>query len=269
MEVFQDGKRNTGFRTEWATEKTLMMIAGINKTTLLDYPGHVAATLFLGGCNFQCPFCHNRDIVFADECIRNGSITPYTKNNIFAFLEKRKNVLTGVCVTGGEPTLHKDLPEFLQHVKMLGYQIKLDTNGTNPQMLELLINQKLIDYCAMDIKNAPEKYGCTIGLPDLAADSEFMTRIRESVGILMASAGVEFSYEFRTTVTQELHNENDMYAISEWISGANAYFLQPYVESEGVIVKGFHAPGLEMLEQFYQICKKTIPNTQIRGRDIS
>ena len=133
-----------------------MLILGLNKTTLLDYPGFVAATLFTGGCNFRCPYCHNRDLVLKDQ-----SLVPLSEEEIFAFLQKRRNVLTGVCITGGEPTLYPDLPEFISQIRELGYLVKLDTNGTNPQMLGDLIRAGLIDYCAMDIKNAPDKYGVT------------------------------------------------------------------------------------------------------------
>ena len=135
-----------------------MLILGLNKTTLLDYPEHVAATIFTGGCNFRCPFCHNRELVFARESIDAGLITPYSEEEILSFLRKRRGILTGVCVTGGEPTLQPDLPAFLSRIKDLGLLVKLDTNGFRPDILHRLLDDKLIDYCAIDIKNSPDKY---------------------------------------------------------------------------------------------------------------
>lgn len=245
-----------------------MQICALAKTTLLDYPQHVAATIFLGGCNFKCPFCHNRDIVFSDNSIKNGTLTLYSKEDILAFLKKRRNILTGVCVTGGEPTLNQDLPELLHEVRHLGYKIKLDTNGSNPDMLRLITDNGLIDYCAMDIKNSPQKYGVTVGLPDISADSELLMRIRKSADILMSHTDSNFSYEFRTTIVKELHAENDICVISQWIAGARAYFLQSYEESEGVICKGYHAHDEDTLKHFAKICQINIPNTQLRGVEI-
>lgn len=242
-----------------------MLILGLNKTTLLDYPGHVAATLFTGGCNFRCPYCHNRDIV-----LKNESIVPLAPEEILAFLKKRQNVLTGVCITGGEPTLNPDLPDLIRQIRKLGYLVKLDTNGTNPQMLQNLIEKGLIDYCAMDIKNAPEKYGMTAGLEsnrdarvhknharfDLAA-------VDESIKILMRQK--RGTYEFRTTVVKELHNESDMLGISRWIAGAEAYFLQSYADSTGVLCEGYHAHPEETLQKYVAACRHFIPNTVLRG----
>ncbi|MCM1184214.1 MAG: anaerobic ribonucleoside-triphosphate reductase activating protein [Roseburia sp.] len=245
-----------------------MQICALVKTTLLDYPRHVAATIFLGGCNFRCPYCHNRDIVFADAGIANGTLTPYAPEELFAFLEKRKTVLTGVCVTGGEPTLHPELPALLTQIKQLGYSVKLDTNGSNPDMLKRLIENRLIDYCAMDIKNTPAKYGISCGLPGLSADSALLARIRESADILVQAGRYGFDCEFRTTLVKELHTEFDMHVISDWLAGARAYYLQSYTESDGVIAKGFHAHDRETLETFAGLCRKAVPNTQIRGVEL-
>ncbi len=234
-----------------------MLVLGLNKTTLLDYPGHVAAVLFTGGCNFRCPYCHNRDIV-----LRDSSLVPLTTEELFAFLKKRQTVLTGVCISGGEPTLHPDLPDLILRIRELGYLVKLDTNGSNPQMLHDLIDAGLIDHCAMDIKNSPEKYAVTAGMradhfePVLAA-------VRDSVGILLHQRRI--SYEFRTTVVQELHDEADMCAISQWIAGAQAYFLQSYTESDGVFHKGFHAYPAETLHAYAALCRQSVPNTLLRG----
>lgn len=235
----------------------IMLILGLNKTTLLDYPGHVAATLFIGGCNFRCPYCHNKDII-----LKNKSLTPISEEKIFTLLYKRRSVLTGVCITGGEPTLHPELPELIRRIKELGYLVKLDTNGTNPQMLQSLIHAGLIDYCAMDIKNAPPKYEITIGggQNNLQFD---ITAINKSIEILIQQQLIP--YEFRTTLVKELHDEADMLAISQWITGAGAYFLQSYTDSEGVLCSGFHAHSEETLHAFVQICQAYIPNTSLRG----
>lgn len=235
-----------------------MLILGLNKTTLLDYPGRVAATLFTGGCNFRCPYCHNRDIV-----LKNEAVVPYEESEVFSFLEKRRRVLTGVCITGGEPTLHPDLPDFIRRIRELGYCVKLDTNGSNPEMLEALIGDGLIDYCAMDIKNSPAKYGLTIGLDGQALSSFDLSAIRASVKILMSQQTIP--YEFRTTIVRELHEEEDMLAIAQWIAGADAYFLQSYTDSEGVLCRGFHAHSEETLKSYACLCQKFVPNTSLRG----
>lgn len=234
-----------------------MLILGLSKTTLLDYPGSVAATLFTGGCNFHCPFCHNGNIVRKDK-----SLIPLLEEEIFSFLQKRRNVLTGVCITGGEPTLHPDLPDLITQIKELGYLVKLDTNGTNPQMLHDLIHAGLIDYCAMDIKNSPEKYGATTGFS--TEHSKFdLTDIESSVRIIMHQK--QIPYEFRTTIVREFHDEADILAIAQWISGAKAYFLQSYTDSDGVLCKGFHAHSEETLQAYAALCRQFVPNTVLRG----
>lgn len=234
-----------------------MLILGLSKTTLLDYPGSVAATLFTGGCNFRCPFCHNGNIVRKDK-----SLIPLLEEEIFSFLQKRRNVLTGVCITGGEPTLHPDLPELITQIKKLGYLVKLDTNGTNPQMLHDLIHAGLIDYCAMDIKNSPEKYGATTGFS--TEHSKFdLTDIESSVRIIKHQK--QIPYEFRTTIVREFHDEADILAIAQWISGAKAYFLQSYTDSDGVLCKGFHAHSEETLQAYAALCRQFVPNTILRG----
>ncbi|MDE6365708.1 MAG: anaerobic ribonucleoside-triphosphate reductase activating protein [Lachnospiraceae bacterium] len=228
-----------------------MLILGLTKTTLLDYPEHVAATLFTGGCNFRCPYCHNRDII-----LQSSTLQPLTDDEIFSFLRRRQHVLSGVCITGGEPTLYQDLPALIRRIRALGYLVKLDTNGSNPQMLCSLIQDKLIDYCAMDIKNAPEKYAVTAGCQDLSA-------VKESVQLLLCQQTIP--YEFRTTLVAELHSKTDLTAIARWISGANAYYLQSYMDSEGVLCPGFHAPSAETLQTYADLCRQYVPNTFIRG----
>lgn len=231
-----------------------MKICGLNKTTLLDYPGKVAATIFLGSCNFRCPFCHNSSLVL------HASHEPeIPREEVLSFLKKRSKILDGVCITGGEPTLSPNLDEFLQEIHTLGYAIKLDTNGSRPHTLKELVSKGLVDKIAMDIKACPENYGTLAGLryPDL--DS-----IRESVDFLMEDP---VDYEFRTTVVKELHTEKDFREIGKWLKGAKAYYLQAYKDSEEVLQPGFCSYSLEDLERFRSILLETIPLVEIRGID--
>lgn len=229
-----------------------MRICGLNKTTLLDYPGHIAAAVFLGGCNFRCPFCQNRELV-----LRPENQPDINREEILAFLKKRKGILAGVCITGGEPTLEEGLVKFIKEIKEIGYLIKLDTNGYRPEVIKNLIEKSLVDYIAMDIKNCMERYGETIGLERINVE-----KIKESAGLIMES-GVD--YEFRTTVVKELHKEEDILAIGREIKGAKAYFLQGYQESEGVIAPGFHAYSRKEMERMAELIKPFVSNVQIRG----
>lgn len=235
-----------------------MLIAGLNKTTLLDYPGRVAATIFTGGCNFRCPFCHNAGLVLTPSSEEN-----YSKEDVFSFLKKRKNILQGVCITGGEPTLQADLPDFIKELKKLGYAVKLDTNGYHPRMLKELLDAGLLDYVAMDIKNAPAKYGLTTG-----TELDFQ-KIEESVELLKTSG---LDYEFRTTVVRELHDREDLQHIGQWIRGCPKYFLQQFTESEAVIGMQsgavFHAYDREEMEQLAEEVQQILGETgkvQLRG----
>lgn len=244
-----------------------MQILGLQKTTLLDYPGRVACTIFLGGCNFRCPFCHNKEIVLASNHEHRAD-SMITKDALFSFLQKRRNILTGVCITGGEPTINADLPDFIAQIKRLDYKVKLDTNGTNPQMLATLIDDRLIDYCAMDIKNCPSKYDISVSFEASGAFVSYdIADIKKSVHFLLSQPCTDengFSYEFRTTLVRELHDEADVLAISQWIAGANAYYLQSYVESDGVFRRGFHAHDADTLAHFEHLCRTYIPNTHLR-----
>ena len=231
-----------------------MQILGFNKTTLLDYPEHVASTIFTGGCNFRCPFCQNGDLV-----LNPGSIEGEDENKVLAYLKKHKNMLDGVCITGGEPTLQHDLYDFIARIKALGLLVKLDTNGYNPAALSKLLNDKLVDYVAMDIKNSKEKYAMTTGVADLDID-----KIDESVRILLSGST---HYEFRTTVVKELHTTDDFRKIGEWIKGAPSYFLQCYRDSDRVISPGFTAYSKEELESFRELLLKYIPCVELRGLD--
>ena len=231
-----------------------MQIFGFNKTTLLDFPEHVACTVFTGGCNFRCPFCQNGDLV-----LHGVSLPVLDEEEVFGVLRKRKGILTGVCVTGGEPTLQRDLDVFLSRVKELGYLVKLDSNGYRPEVLQSLRERGLVDYFAMDIKSTPENYARTAGVKELD-----MGLIRESVDFIR-SCGLD--YEFRTTVVRELHSSGDFLSIGEWLKGCKAYFLQSYVESEGVICKEFSSYSKEELEEFVTLLKPYIDNVSLRGVD--
>lgn len=198
-----------------------MLICGLNKTTLLDYPGRVAATVFTGGCNFRCPFCHNAGLVLSPLTQEH-----YTEEDILSFLRKRRNILSGVCITGGEPTIQQDLPDFIQKIKELGIAVKLDTNGSHPQMLEQLIHERQIDYVAMDIKNSPAKYQDTAGFP--------VEQVLSSADLLMQS---DIPYEFRTTVVKEFHTLQDLEEIAGWIRGCPGYYLQQFEDSGQLIAE--------------------------------
>ena len=231
-----------------------MKIYGLNKTTLLDYPGKVAATIFLGGCNFRCPFCQNSSLVL------NPSAQPEIPvKEVLSFLKKRKGILDGICITGGEPTLSPDLPELLQEIRTLGYPIKLDTNGTHPALLKTLTEQNLIQMTAVDIKACPDNYPALCGLvhPELDAVKETVEFLKN--GIL--------DYEFRTTVIRELHSEKDFIEIGQWLTGAKAYYLQAYRDSEEVLQPGFSSYTRKELEHFREILKRTIPLVELRGID--
>ena len=231
-----------------------MKIYGLNKTTLLDYPGRVAATIFLGGCNFRCPFCQNSSLVLNPD--RQPEIP---EEEVLSFLKKRKGILEGVCVTGGEPTLSPELPEFLKKIQDLGYPVKLDTNGSRPQVLKDLASRNLIQMTAVDIKACPNNYPSLCGLvhPDL--DS-----IKETVDFLINGS---LDYEFRTTVVRELHTEQDFIQIGQWIAGAKAYYLQAYRDSEEVLQPGFSSYSQKELMYFRDILKRTIPLVELRGID--
>lgn len=229
-----------------------MQIHGFQKTTLLDFPGHVAATVFTGGCNFLCPFCQNGDLV-----LRSAFLPSIPEEGVIRILEKRKGVLTGVCVTGGEPTLQPDLPFFLEKLKTLGYLVKLDTNGYRPETLRALHSKGLLDYIAMDIKSSPVHYAKAAGFKDLD-----MAPIRESALFLQTC---ELPHEFRTTAVRGLHEPEDFRLIGQWLKGSDPYFLQSYVHSEGVISPGFDAFNKDELESFLCILRTYLPNANLRG----
>jgi pyruvate formate lyase activating enzyme len=228
-----------------------MKIYGLQKMTLLDYPEHVAATVFLNGCDFRCPYCHNFELV-------DGRALPIMEEaEFFSFLEKRKGILDGIAISGGEPCLHKDLPEFIKRIREYGYKIKLDTNGYHPDMLSGLIQEGLVDYIAMDIKNSFDKYGITVGAPNLDTEP-----VRRSIDILMNSS---IEYEFRTTVIKEYHEEKDFEKIGEMIKGAKKYFIQQYTCRETVPDQTLNPPSEEELKQYLVVLSKNVPNARLRG----
>ncbi len=231
-----------------------MLILGLQKTTLLDYPGKIASTIFTGGCNFRCPYCHNRDLVFPPK-----DVFSYSNEEIFEHLKSKRKVLDGVCITGGEPTLHKDLPEFIKQIKDLGLLVKLDSNGTNPKMISSLIDDGLIDFVAMDIKHSKEKYNSIACMPNYD-----IAPIEASVELLKED---KIDYEFRTTIMKECHSAEDMLSIGKWLEGAKAYYLQSYKESEQVINPIFSPHSVETLKSFVEILKPYVFNTQLRGVD--
>ncbi len=233
-----------------------MKICGFQKTTLLDFPGHVAATVFTGGCNFRCPYCHNSELV-----LRPDLREQISELEIFEFLKKRRGILEGVCITGGEPTLQKDLEEFIEQVRELGYLVKLDTNGYRPEILSRLLERGLLDYVAMDIKASRENYGNAAGLREMDVD-----RISESVSILLGQNAKGTDYEFRTTVVKGIHTAEEFERIGQWLEGAVAYFLQSYRESEKVLVPGrYESFSAEELDEMARIARKHIARVEVRG----
>ncbi len=199
-----------------------MILGGYQKLTLIDYPGKIATTVFTLGCSFRCPFCHNPELVNLRLAHDEKS-----EKEFFQFLAKRKGKLEGVCITGGEPTIQPDIIDFIKKLKKRGLAVKLDSNGTHPDVLKKLIDAKLVDYIAMDIKNQPKKYLNTVGLSE--KNAPLLDRVKLSVELIMQSG---IPYEFRTTVVPGLHEEKDFDEISKWIKGARAYYLQEYREKK-------------------------------------
>lgn len=232
---------------------TAMNISGIQKLTLLDYPGKVACTLFTAGCNFRCLFCHNAGLVLPDR-LEEASIT---EDEVMSFLKKRAGMLDGVAITGGEPLLHTDMPEFLEKIKNLGYKIKLDTNGSNPKLLKEIVNAGLVDRVAMDIKNAPTEYDKTAGC------SVDMEKIEESKDFLLTGT---CDYEFRTTVVKGIHTKESLIAAAKWISGAKEYYLQQFKDSGNLIAPDAFEPFNENeMHELADAVRPFVPTVEVRG----
>ncbi len=234
-----------------------MKIMGLQKLTLLDFPGKIACTVFLGGCNFRCPFCHNSELL--DGC---GEAL-MDMDGLLSFLRKRQGMLDAVCVSGGEPTLQPELPQLLKEIKALGFAVKLDTNGYRPQVLKALVADNLVDYVAMDVKNSPNCYGATTGLTkvDQAA-------LEESLRFLI---GGTVDYELRTTVVQELHSDDSIQEMGQWLASLcpgkkpAKLFLQSFVDRETVLLEGLHAPLPQTLSHYLDILTPYIGQASLRG----
>ena len=229
-----------------------MKFGGLQKLTLLDYPDKVAATVFTVGCNLRCPFCHNFSLVAGN----GDKLEVMTEEEILQFLTKRSNVLEGLCLTGGEPLIQQGVEDFLRKVRQLGYKIKLDTNGAFPDRLSALIQQGLVDYVAMDVKNSKDAYANTVGcIVDIKA-------IEQSVELLKSG---EVDYEFRTTVTATFHTQESIEAMAQWLSGAKRLYLQQFVDSGDLIDATVTGVDEQTLKEFCEIAKQYVPNTQVRG----
>lgn len=229
-----------------------MCIVGLQKLTLLDYPGRVACTVFLQGCNFKCPFCYNSSLIDSPD---NNFLST---NDFFDFLDKRKKVLDGVAITGGEPLLNPSIKDFIKKIKEKGFLVKLDTNGSNPSLLKELIEENLVDYVAMDIKNTFEKYPLTTGV------NVEIENIKNSIFLLINSS---IDYEFRTTVVKEFHNVEDFKLIGNQIKGAKNYYLQSYQEKDSVLSKNLHPLSKDELQACLKVVKEFVNNASIRGID--
>ena len=253
-----------------------MKLYGLQKMTLLDFPGRVACTVFLNGCSFRCPWCHNYELAV------ESAEPVMEEEEFFAFLKKREGLLEGVAITGGEPCLSPELPAFLRKIRELGFLTKLDTNGAHPEMLEKILQEGLADYVAMDIKNSPGKYLLTAGLAgnaenagnagssgeaarqEKARQEALLGRIRRSISLIMELAP---DYEFRTTVISQFHTEQDFAEIGEMIRGARRYFLQSFTDRDTVPYGGLGAPGAEELQRYAEQVRRFVPDVQTRGTD--
>lgn len=227
-----------------------MNIQGFQKLTLLDYPGRAACTVFTGGCNLRCPFCHNADLV------RTPIAGPNLTDEVLTYLMRRQGILDGVCITGGEPLLQPDLADFIRQIKELGYAVKLDTNGALPDRLAALLDTGLVDYVAMDVKSSPAGYAAAAGV-----DTDW-TVFDRSIRILQES-GVP--HEFRTTAVGGLHTPEDFAAIGRWLSGASAYYIQRFVDSGRLLGEGFSPFSIEEMEHLLTVVREHIPTAQLRG----
>ena len=231
-----------------------MQIAGLQKLTLLDFPGRIACTVFLPGCNLRCPFCHNASLVLPQQ----DSPPPMTADELLAFLQKRRGRLQGVCITGGEPTLHPDLPDLLRQIHLLGFEVKLDTNGSDPDALASLLSEGGIDYIAMDIKSAPESYEKAVG-----RECDLKRFVRSSE--IIRTSGIP--HEFRTTLVKGIHELGDMEGIGKWLAGEERYFLQTFVDSGNLLGSGFEAFSHEETMGFLKAIRIYIPSAKLRGQE--
>jgi len=229
-----------------------MKLHGLQKMTLLDFPGKVACTVFTGGCNFRCPFCHNALLV-----TELNEAEEYDEDEIIDFLRKRKGLLDGVAVTGGEPLVSDSIIPFLERIKAEGYPVKLDTNGSFPERLKDIVNSGLADYVAVDIKNSKELYAETVGLERFD-----ISKIEETVDFLING---NVDYEFRTTVVSQFHSVESITEAAKWIQGAKRYFLQNFIDSGNLIAENMSGVSKEEMEKMREAASQYVPNTQLRG----
>ncbi|MBP5466953.1 MAG: anaerobic ribonucleoside-triphosphate reductase activating protein [Clostridia bacterium] len=229
-----------------------MDIFGLEKLSLVDYDGLIAATVFTAKCNFRCGFCHNAALV-----LDYNAIPPIRESEVLDYLKKRKGVLEGLCITGGEPTLNPDLPEFIKKVKDIGYSVKVDTNGTNPEMVKLLVKEGLADYFAVDIKNDKENYAEIIGFK--AFDT---SKVEKTVEFLLSG---KTRYEFRTTLIAEYHKAENIKRIAEWIKGADKYFMQKFKSGENCISQNLSPVPTETAEKFAETVRPYVKRVDLRG----
>ncbi len=230
-----------------------MLIKGLQKLTLLDFPEKMACTVFTFGCNFRCPFCHNASLVLSDRA--DGAII--SEEEFFSFLQKRRGILEGVCITGGEPTLQPDLPDFIRKIRGLGYAVKLDTNGYRPNLLKTLVSEGLLDYVAMDIKNSLSLYPATVGITHFDARP-----IEESIAFLMEG---HVPFEFRTTLVKGLHTPESVADMGKRVAGAERFFLQTFEDSGDLIGEGLSAFDRDETEALLAVLRAYVPNAQIRS----
>lgn len=229
-----------------------MILCGYEKFSMVDFDGKIACTVFTGGCNFRCPFCHNAPLVVGD--VKSQQID---ENEVFDYLQKRKGLVDAVCVTGGEPTLQPDLCDFLAKVRSMGYATKLDTNGLRPDVLKAVLDDKLVDYVAMDVKNSPEKYAQTVGVQNVD-----MGKILSSIQLLKDS-GIDF--EFRTTLIKEFHTADDVQKIAYLVSGAPRYFMQKYNDNDGCIAHGYTPVPKADAERYKEYFADKVGFVSLRG----
>ena len=229
-----------------------MKVYGLQKLTLLDFPGHTAATVFTGGCNLRCPFCHNAPLV-----TELSDFEAQDETLVTDFLKKRTGILDGLAITGGEPLLQPDIRGFIERVRALGFAVKLDTNGCYPEKLKELVEAGLVDYVAVDVKNSKERYAETVGIPGFD-----LTPVEETVDFLKRGL---VPYEFRTTVVKELHSVDDIGKIGQWIAGAPRYFLQNFTDSGDLVGSGLHPHEKAVLEVMREVARANVPATELRG----
>ncbi len=228
-----------------------MKIFGFEKLSMVDFPGHLCCTVFTGGCNFKCPFCQNSDLV------KMQNLREINQDEIFSYLSKRKGVIDSLCISGGEPTIYPDLEQFIAKIKSLGFLVKLDTNGTNYEMLKRLIENNLVDYVAMDIKNSLSAYGETAGTNFVDLEN-----IKKSVELLKRN---KVDYEFRTTLVKQFHSTSTITEMANWLDGAKRIFLQHFVDNGTCLQKGLNEVKKQDAEKFLDILKNHVNYVELRG----